>query len=512
MLQTRPVKTANSFPNSLICYCLFSCLIGLLLVQTTFARPTSIQELTDIMSKLLVTKIGYGEIPSLYRPRFDSVKNADLNMTKESIVFVVMLPDGPRIYPQSIMVWHQVVNELIDDHAYAITYCPTTGTLMAYDAGMNGLNLIFDTEGRLFDGNSVLIDRNSGSLWLQELGMAFDGPLLGRGLPTLPVFWTNWAAARKVFPDAKVMSNPPGNRPYGRDPYGNYLKKGTYYDNDILIYPLQRMDKRFHRKTPMLCLEIDGFLVGIDIGYVKKQGAVNFFLGKYAMLAVHDTQLDVVRVFERNIWSDPFLFVKQYGKLMDLNTRSIWDAATGQSIEGNMRGAKLKQHYGGYSMWLAWYSMNPETLVIPGPGEVPSSLLSTNQPGMDSRAQPQQMSVPQPQVIQPRVEQPAPPAISAPQIKTPQNVSVPDAPTSSPEVGGNMPSPLTPPATPRAPVEPQKPGVSMDSSPAVGTPQTQQQKNSGVFLPPLPSALKNESTGTTQQPFSLAPIPDPIKR
>ena len=30
--------------------------------------------------------------------------------------------------------------------------------------------------------------------------------------------------------------------------------------------------------------------------------------------------------------------------------------------------------------WFAWYSMNPETLVIPGPGEVPQNL-SPNLPG-----------------------------------------------------------------------------------------------------------------------------------
>ncbi len=80
---------------------------------------------------------------------------------------------------------------------------------MAYNASMNGLNLIFDLEGRLYDGNSVLIDRNSGSLWLQETGMAFDGPLLGRGMPTIPVFWTTWGAARRVYPDAPAARQPP---------------------------------------------------------------------------------------------------------------------------------------------------------------------------------------------------------------------------------------------------------------------------------------------------------------
>lgn len=350
------------------------------------ARPQNLQQLAAITNKLTETSVGYGAIPSLYRPRYDRMQDADLNMSREDVVFVVMLPDGARVFPQRFMVWHQVVNELVDDVAYAVTYCPITGTLMAYNASMGGLNLIFDLEGRLYDGNSVLIDRNSGSLWLQETGMAFEGPLLGRGMPTIPVYWTTWGAARAVFPDARVLAQPRGNRPYGRDPYGSYRKKGTYYDNDILVYPVQRLDRRFPRKTPMLCLEYEGLLLAVDINYVKKKGAVNFFLGPSALLAVHDPRLDVVRIFNRQIWAEPFLFVSQYGRLVDLATRSVWDPSTGKALEGNMKGASMKQYFGGYSMWFAWYSLNPETFVIPGPGEVPANLLSLDPPGLEAPA------------------------------------------------------------------------------------------------------------------------------
>lgn len=371
------------------------CALALVLLlcghDLAWARPQNLEQLADI-TRYLVDVPMPGAITSLYRPRYDSVAEADLKMTHNEPAFVVMLPEGPRIYPQRYMVWHQVVNELINDHAYAITYCPITGTLMAYDASMQGLNLIFDVEshsgtggtaGFLYDGNSVLTDRNSGSLWLQEMGMAFEGPLLGRGMPTVPVFWTTWGAASRVFPDAPVLAKPRGKRPYGRDPYGSYLKKDTYYDNDIMAYQPRWLDRRFHRKTPMLCLEYDHFLLAVDIGYVKKKGVVNFFLGPAPLLAVHDKRLDVVRIYSRQVWAEPFLFVMEDGRLMDLTTRSTWDVATGKATEGNMRGASMKEFFGVYSMWFAWYSLNPETLVIPGPGEVPAHLLSTDAPGAE---------------------------------------------------------------------------------------------------------------------------------
>ncbi|MDD4702316.1 MAG: DUF3179 domain-containing (seleno)protein, partial [Desulfovibrio sp.] len=115
---------------------LFALLTLFVCLPEVEARPKSMEALAAITGKLVETGVKYGAIPSLYRPRYDRVIDADLNTSAEEVVFVVMLPNGPHIYPQRFMVWHQVVNELVDDEAYAITYCPTTGTLMAYNASM----------------------------------------------------------------------------------------------------------------------------------------------------------------------------------------------------------------------------------------------------------------------------------------------------------------------------------------------------------------------------------------
>lgn len=355
---------------------LLVCTLVVLSPREGQAIPKNARELAAITDKLLQTSVTYGAIPSLYRPEYVRVIDADLAMDRNDPVFIVQFPDGPRIYPQRILVWHIVINEVFDDIAYAITYCPITGTLAAYRSDFGGINLIFDAEGRLFDGNAVLIDRNSGSLWLQMLGIAFDGPMRERGMPTLPVFWTTWSAAKRVYPNAPVLAVPKeGTRAYARDPYGNYLKKGTYYDNDLLGYKVARRDKRFHVKSPMLGMELNGNLLAVDINYVKKKGAVNFFLGPEPLLAVHDRALDVVRIYNRQLWDKPSLFVYDQGQLIDLTTRSIWNPATGKAVRGNMENASMKEYYGIYAMWYSWFSINPETYTIPGPGEVPSDTL-----------------------------------------------------------------------------------------------------------------------------------------
>ena len=352
------------------------------LPESVPARPTTMGQLASINNKLTKTPVGYGAIEALYRPRYCRVLDANLTLEDDDIVFVAALPDGPRIYPQRIMVWHQVVNELINGESVAITYSPTSGTLAVYDTHFGNFNLMLDVEGSLFDGNSVFIDRNTGSLWLQELGMAFDGSLMGRGLPMRPCYWTTWKAAKRVYPHAPVLAAPPGRRPYGRDPYGEYRNPNSYYYNEDLAYPVQRQDRRFHPKTAMFCLEINEVgLVAVEINYVRRNGAVNFFIGPKALLAVHDPELDVIRIFDRQIWSKPFLFRKEPdGRLIDLTTKTVWDCTSGTGLSGPLQGASMPQLYGIYSMWFAWASLNPETNFIPGPGEVNAQLLQTGEP------------------------------------------------------------------------------------------------------------------------------------
>ena len=415
---------------------------GFLSPSPCLAKPQSMADLQDIANNLVVTKIKHGAIPAIYNPTYMKVQEADLSMERDVVVFVVMLPDGVHIYPQKILVWHQIVNELIDDYAFVITYCPITGTLAAFNASLRGMNLLFDTEGRLYDGNSVLIDRNTGSLWLQELGMAIEGPLVGRGLNMLEVYWTTWGPASRVFPNAKVLNAPNGHKAYGRDPYGSYMRSGTYYDNDTTIYRLQRIDRRLHKKSPMLCFELQGQLLAIDINYVKKKGSVNFFLGPMALVAVHDPKLDVIRVFDRRVWAEPFLYVRRNGKIRDLQTMSIWDPSKGLALEGTMKGASLKEYHGHYSMWMAWYSIHPETYVIPGPGEVQENMLSADPVGQtqisprDPLRNPAQGQNSSDQRSDRSFESPYTPLYGDPR-QTPNDLSLPSSPTTRAGVQAN---------------------------------------------------------------------------
>ncbi|MCH5276295.1 MAG: DUF3179 domain-containing protein [Desulfovibrionaceae bacterium] len=345
--------------------------------QFADAMPHTLKELRAMTDQLIKTGLVHGDIPSLNSPAFVEVREASMGLEANDPVFVVPLPDGVRIYPQKILVWHEVVNEVIKGEPFCISYCPLSGCLAVYAARANNQNLILDAEGRLFNSNAVLIDRNTGSLWSQMLGVAIDGPLTGTGLRILPCYWSNWGHAREFYSDAKVLQTPRGGwRNYNRDPYGSYLTPDNYYDDERILYPLTRLDSRLPAKTQILGLEIDNNFMAVDVNYIRKVKVANFYSGLTPLVAIYDSRLDVARVFERSVWEghSPALFVWQDGVLRDIQTRSEWDM-DGRCVRGNLEGASMEQKFGIYAFWFAWAAFNPETELVPGPTVVPDSAL-----------------------------------------------------------------------------------------------------------------------------------------
>ncbi len=63
--------------------------------------------------------------------------------------------------------------------------------------------------GQVKDGNLVMYDEQTGTLWLQETGAALEGPLMGKSLKELPpgtyepgIRWDEW---RSKHPESKVL-------------------------------------------------------------------------------------------------------------------------------------------------------------------------------------------------------------------------------------------------------------------------------------------------------------------
>src|SRR6266516_4600192 len=166
---------------------------------------------------------GKDAIPAIDRPRLVAASNASF-LADEDVVFGLVRDGQARAYPQLVLFWHEIVNDRFPSGPLSVTYCPLTGSAVAFrGTAPDGRPSTFGTSGDLVNSNLLLYDRQTDSRWPQLLGQAISGPSRGRVLEPVPLDWTSWGRWRAVHPDTLVLSTRTGYlRQYGNDPYGSY--------------------------------------------------------------------------------------------------------------------------------------------------------------------------------------------------------------------------------------------------------------------------------------------------
>jgi len=309
--------------------------------QPEMNSDTAIEEVkvTDSPYTLFIDNISSGGppkdgIPPIDGPTYITVNEAMSRMEDYDKVFVYEGKEDTYLYPQNILVWHEIVNDIIDGDSLSITYCPLTGSTICYEGDIAGsgenLDTTYGTSGKLLNSNLVMYDRATDSYIPQIFGTAITGDLSGTTLETRPIHWSNWSDAIKAFPDAKVLSTETGYiRDYEADPYGTYQPEDnrSYYANDGVMFPLTSThDGPFSDKKVVVGIKSDDGIVALDPMYVRRENEVTFMVGSTEMMAVWDDALKTARVYHKDTpETSPVYF--------DV-------------------------------MWFAWYAYYPETEVI----------------------------------------------------------------------------------------------------------------------------------------------------
>ncbi|RNJ80627.1 MAG: DUF3179 domain-containing protein, partial [Nitrosopumilus sp. B06] len=174
-------------------------------------------------------------IPSIDSPIFES---ADKQSIPDSDVVIGLYINGEsRAYPLSILVWHEIVNDVVGGTPVSVTYCPLCYTNQVFERVIDGQTVEFGTSGKLYNSNLLMYDRLTESYWSQALGEAVKGELTGSVLELVPFDVITWGDWKKLHPDTLVLSTETGHaRAYGVDPYGDY------YTNPNLFFPVENKD------------------------------------------------------------------------------------------------------------------------------------------------------------------------------------------------------------------------------------------------------------------------------
>jgi hypothetical protein len=208
-------------------------------------------------------------IPSIDRPQFVSVSEADAWIQDNELVLALSYNGIERVYPFQVLVWHEIVNDTVAGDPLLITYCPLCGSGIAYRRTLNGRTVEFGTSGKLYNSNLVMYDRKTGTYWTQVQGLAIIGELTGQKLEAVSIDTVVWGDWKKRHPDSEVLSRETGfSRPYGRDPYGNY------YVDSSLMFPVENEDSSIHPKTVIFGIEIDGMYKAYLEDDLKRYGTI----------------------------------------------------------------------------------------------------------------------------------------------------------------------------------------------------------------------------------------------
>ena len=113
-------------------------------------------------------------IPSIDNPKFVELdKMSDLAGT-EPVIGLEINGDA-RAYPLRILIWHEIVNDVIGGTPIAVTYCPLCNSAVVFDRRFEGKVLDFGTTGKLRNSDLVMYDRQTESWWQQFIGTAIVG-------------------------------------------------------------------------------------------------------------------------------------------------------------------------------------------------------------------------------------------------------------------------------------------------------------------------------------------------
>lgn len=298
--------------------------------------PSSYSKATVFLDQILSGGVPPDGIPPIDEPQFLTLEEAEGLYSDADQMFLVVLEDQTYIYPQSILVWHEIVN--MEDYGVSVTYCPLTGSCITYEFP-DHLDTTLGTSGKLLNSNLVMYDRYTGAYIPQIDGIGINDQLENYQLGTRPTYWIDFATVKAFHEDALILSDTTGYfRNYEQDPYGSYTEEGprNYYQDEGTLFPVMNKDNVYDisDKEMILGIKHEGSTVAIRKSAVSKNDPLSFLINDQEMTAIYDPSIDNIRVFHGSV----------------------------ASLDENLSTAISPVHF--EVMWFAWYAFYPETEVI----------------------------------------------------------------------------------------------------------------------------------------------------
>ena len=271
-------------------------------------------------------------IPAIDHPEFTAV-GQDRQIAANEPVIGLEIDGDARAYPIRILIWHEIVNDVVGGVPVAVTYCPLCNAAIVFDARVAGKPHTFGTTGKLRNSDLVMYDRETESWWQQFTGEAIVGKMNGTMLRSLPARLESFAEFKQRHPEGRLLVPKDASvRAYGRNPYEGY---------DTTTIP-------FLYRGPMP----SGINAMARVVVVRDAGAANA------------VTLDLVRRHKRIEWGE-YVLTWRDGQVSALDRSTIADGRTvGLVVVQKSIGAAREDVAYDVTFAFVFHAFNPERKIV----------------------------------------------------------------------------------------------------------------------------------------------------
>jgi hypothetical protein len=126
----------------------------------------------------------------------------------DDMVISVTLGGETHAFPIRAIGYHHIVNDIVGGVPVAATYCTLCHTGIIWKRVIDGQTLTFRLTG-IRNGNALLRDEETGTIWQQTTGIAIFGPLKGRHLDVMHSDELTFAVWRSERPRGLILKPDP---------------------------------------------------------------------------------------------------------------------------------------------------------------------------------------------------------------------------------------------------------------------------------------------------------------
>jgi Protein of unknown function (DUF3179) len=310
-------------------------------------------------------------IPAIDRPTFVSFAAADGWLHGNEPVLALQIEGDARAYPLQILMWHEIVNDVVGGKAVAVTYCPLCNSALVFLRAVAGVTLDFGTSGKLYKSDLLMYDRQTHSLWAQMEGRAVVGDRAGTRLTPVSANTIAYEDFKAIFPRGRVLSRETGHRrAYGRNPYERYDQPDT-----IPFLFRGELDRRRPPKERVVGIVAGEVAKAYPWPILEQRGVIQdtvagmrlvIFHRAGALSALDDPVMATSRAIGATAVFSPIMdgqvltFERAPGGFRDRETASVWNFL-GLAIEGAAAGKRLRPIPHVDAFWFAWAAFYPKT-------------------------------------------------------------------------------------------------------------------------------------------------------